>query len=161
MSDYRQSKEADATLYQHKREAEGMLEMAKGYRALIDVFGGAQSFMQFQMMENGTYEKLAKANGQAINGLQPKITSWNTGKHFRHIRSAIDTELMLIDSGGGSSSGDPMTAVRDVMQNLPPLLETIHEQTGITPPLWMPQLPAQHDGSVVKSPERNGVIAER
>lgn len=78
--DYRQSKEADAALYQHKRQTEGMLEMAKGYSALIDVFGGAHNFLQFRMMENGTYEKLAKANGEAINGLQPKITSWNTGE---------------------------------------------------------------------------------
>lgn len=56
-----------------------MLEMAKGYSALIDVFGGAQNFMQFRMMQNGTYEKLAKANGEAISGLQPKITTWSTG----------------------------------------------------------------------------------
>jgi hypothetical protein len=77
---YRQSKEADAALYQRQRETEGMLEMAKGYSALIDVFGGAQSFMQYRMMENGTYEKLAKANGMAISGLQPKISTWNTGR---------------------------------------------------------------------------------
>ena len=55
--------------------------MAKGYGALIDVFGGAQSFLQLRMLETGTYEKLAKANGEAINGLQPKITTWSTGKY--------------------------------------------------------------------------------
>lgn len=47
----------------------------------MDVLGGPQAFLQFQMMQNGTYEKLAHANAQAINGLQPKITTWNTGKH--------------------------------------------------------------------------------
>lgn len=80
-SDYRQSKEADAAYYQQKREAEGLLEMAKGYGALVDVLGGPQAFLQYKMMETGTYERLAHANANAINGLQPKITTWNTGKY--------------------------------------------------------------------------------
>lgn len=79
--DYCQSKEADAAFYKQQREAEGLLELSKGYGALVDVLGGPQAFLQFQMMQNGTYEKLAHANAQAINGLQPKITTWNTGKH--------------------------------------------------------------------------------
>lgn len=54
--------------------------MSKAYGALIDVLGGPQAFLQFRMMENGTYEKLAKANGDAIRGLSPKISSWNTGE---------------------------------------------------------------------------------
>lgn len=74
-----------------------MLEMAKGYGALIDVFGGAQPFLQFRMMESGTYEKLAVANGQAINGLQPKITTWNTGRPYppvlEHLSTGIDSLL--------------------------------------------------------------------
>ena len=49
------------------------------------------------MIENGTYEKLAKANAQAINGLQPKITVWNTGE-------------------GSSSSNDGTGAIRNIMQ---------------------------------------------
>lgn len=57
-----------------------MLEMAKGYGALVDVLGGPQSFLQFKMLESRTYEGLADANARAINGLQPKITTWNTGK---------------------------------------------------------------------------------
>ncbi|THC92360.1 hypothetical protein EYZ11_008176 [Aspergillus tanneri] len=76
---YRQSKEADAAFYRQKREAEGILEMSKAYGALVNVLGGPQAFLQFQMMQNGTYEKLAKANGNAIQGLQPKITTWSTG----------------------------------------------------------------------------------
>ncbi|KAF7595052.1 hypothetical protein BBP40_007455 [Aspergillus hancockii] len=98
---YKQRMAADAayaTLYQQKREAEGIFEMAKAYSALIDVLGGPQAFLQFRMMENGTYEKLAKANGEAIRGLQPKITAWNTG----------------------DGSGDSMTPVRNIMQGLPP-----------------------------------------
>jgi len=77
--DYRESKEADAAFYRKKREAEGLIEMAKAYGALVEVLGGPQAFMQYRMLETGTYEKLAKANATAINGLQPKITMWNTG----------------------------------------------------------------------------------
>lgn len=35
--------------------------------------------MQFLMLQNGTYQKLAEANAKAINGLQPKINVWTTG----------------------------------------------------------------------------------
>lgn len=69
-----------STGYQQKREAEAMLEMAKAHSALVDVLGGPQGFLQYKMLESGTYERLAEANGNAISGLQPKITMWNTGK---------------------------------------------------------------------------------
>ncbi|PKY05276.1 hypothetical protein P168DRAFT_281601 [Aspergillus campestris IBT 28561] len=121
---YRQSKEADATFHHQKREAEGILEMAKAYGALVDVLGGPQTFLQYKMLETGTYEKLAMANAQAINGLQPKITSWNTGN--------------------GEGSADSLGPIRNLMQGLPPLLSTIHEQTGISPPSWMAQMPAKN-----------------
>ncbi|RAK95187.1 flotillin domain protein [Aspergillus ibericus CBS 121593] len=119
---YRQSKEADAAYYTQKREAEGALEMAKAYGALVDVLGGPQAFLQYRMMETGTYERLADANGRAISGLQPKITSWNTGDN-------------------SSGSRDSMAAIRNIMQGLPPILSTIHEQTGIAPPSWFAEMP--------------------
>lgn len=132
---YRQSKEADASFYQQKRQAEGMLEMAKAYGALVDVLGGPQAFLQYKMMETGTYEKLAQANGNAIRGLQPKITTWNTGN--------------------GSGSSGVASSVHDIMQNLPPLLSTIHEQTGIAPPSWLAQLPTDTESPSNHVPERN------
>lgn len=46
---------------------------------MADVLGGPQGFLQYKMIETGMYEKLAKANGLAISGMQPKITMWNTG----------------------------------------------------------------------------------
>jgi flotillin len=120
---YRQSKEADAAFYKQKREGEGLVELSKGYGALVDVLGGPQAFLQFQMMQNGTYEKLAHANAQAINGLQPKITTWNTGN---------------------GNIGDSAAPIRNIMQNLPPLLSTIQEQTGISPPTCLAQMPNGH-----------------
>lgn len=43
--------------------------------------GGPQGLMQFLMLQNGTYQKLAEANAKAINGLQPKINVWTTGSN--------------------------------------------------------------------------------
>ena len=75
------------------------------------------------MLKDNTYEKLAQANAAAINGLQPKISVWNTGS-----------------SSDGAS--DPAAPIRNIFQNLPPLFSTIQEQTGITPPNWIAQMPA-------------------
>jgi len=98
--------------------------MAKAYGAMAEVFGGPQGFLQYLMIQSGTYERLAKANGAAISGLQPKITVWNTGS--------------------GDASQDTTAPIRNLMQSLPPLFSTIHEQTGISPPTWMAQLPQQN-----------------
>ncbi|KAI2943451.1 hypothetical protein CBS147322_8385 [Aspergillus niger] len=91
---YRQSKDADAAFYTQKREAEGILEMAKAYGALVDVLGGPQAFLQYRMLESGTYERLADANGRAISGLQPKITTWNTGDHG-NIRKFCSVSIIM------------------------------------------------------------------
>ena len=96
--------------------------MAKAYSQMSEVLGGPSGLIQYLMLQNNTYEKLAKANGDAIRGLQPKITVWNTGAE-----------------GAGDSTG----AIRNIFQSLPPLLDTIQQQTGITPPSWMAQMPTQ------------------
>lgn len=140
-----------------------MLEMAKGYGALVDVLGGPQSFLQFKMLESRTYEGLAEANARAVNGLQPKITTWNTGKCplSSNPRCIFLTSRMMIGNGDatGDSGASPM---RNIMQNLPPLLSTIHEQTGIAPPSWIAQMPGESHLSGVqltKAPDANGVSA--
>ena len=90
--------------------------------------------MQYLMLTNGTYEKLANANAAAINGLQPKITVWNTG-----------------DNGAGAgSSNDGLGAIRNIMQSLPPMLSTINEQTGIAPPSWLAKMPENSGKEVAK-----------
>lgn len=115
------TKEADSQYYAKKREADGLMELAKAYGAMGNALGGPQGLQQHMMLQNGTYEALAKANATAINGLQPKITVWNTG-----------------DQAADSTAAAP---VRNLMQTLPPLLSTIQEQTGIKPPTWMAQMP--------------------
>ncbi len=112
---------AEASFFAKKKEAEAMTEMAKAYGHMSDVLGGPHGLLQYMMLQDNTYEKLAKANASAINGLQPKITCWNTGD-------------------GAGSSNDGMGAIRNIMTSLPPLLSTINEQTGIAPPSWLAQM---------------------
>jgi flotillin len=128
---------AQAQLIAQQREAEGLSAMAKAYGDMAAVLGGPQGLMQYLMLTNGTYEKLAQANGNAIKGLQPKINVWNTG------------------SQGGDGMADPSAPIRNLFQSLPPLLSTIHDQTGMSPPSWLAQMPQQGD-DLSKMHLRNG-----
>ena len=130
--------QAEASYFAKKKEAEAMTEMAKAYGHMSEVLGGPQGLLQYMMLQNGTYEKLANANAAAINGLQPKITVWNTGD-------------------GASSSNDGTGAIRNIMQSLPPLLSTINEQTGISPPSWLAQMsPSQNPSQALEKGKPNG-----
>lgn len=136
---YQATKEAEASLIAKKKEAEGITEMAKAYGHMSSVLGGPQGLLQYMMLQNNTYEKLAKANAQAINGLQPKITVWNTGEN--------------------ASGSDSTAPIRNILQSLPPLLSTINEQTGIAPPSWLAQMGSQpkqqHSQAMVKGKDDN------
>ncbi|KAI1612104.1 flotillin, variant [Exophiala viscosa] len=120
----RQMKEADANYHAKHRDAEATQAQAKAYSALADAFGGPQGLLTYLMIKDNTYEKLALANAKAIQGLQPKITVWNTGSEAGEVAT----------SGG-------ISAIKNIMQSLPPLLSTIQDQTGITPPNWMLNMP--------------------
>ena len=120
---YRATKEAEAAFYAKKKEAEGIAEMAKAYGHMSEVLGGPQGLLQYMMLQNNTYEKLAKQNAVALKEMQPKITVWNTGAE--------------------SSSSDSTAPIRNLFQSLPPLLDTINQQTGIAPPRWLAQMPDQ------------------
>lgn len=132
---------AEASYFAKKKEAEAMTEMAKAYGHMSEILGGPQGLLQYMMLQNGTYEKLANANAAAINGLQPKITVWNTGD-------------------GAGSSNDGTGAIRNIMQSLPPLLSTINEQTGISPPSWLAQMsPSQSPSQALEKGKPNGKYA--
>ncbi|RMZ84988.1 hypothetical protein DV738_g186, partial [Chaetothyriales sp. CBS 135597] len=117
----RQMQEADATYHVKLKEAEGIKAQAEAYKALADAFGGPQGLLTYMMLKEGIHEKLALANAKAIQGLQPKITVWNTGNE--------------------GATADTLAPIRNIMQGLPPLLSTINEQTGISPPSWLVNMP--------------------
>ncbi|KAK1775427.1 hypothetical protein QBC45DRAFT_422157 [Copromyces sp. CBS 386.78] len=121
---YAAIKLAEAELQQKLRAAEGMSAMAEAYAKMSAAFGGPQGLLQYLMIEKDTYVELAKANAEAIRGLQPKISVWNTGAEA--------------GSGGSGGPGEQssMATMRNIYQMLPPLMTTINEQTGITLPEW-------------------------
>ncbi|OAL35964.1 hypothetical protein AYO20_04870 [Fonsecaea nubica] len=137
----RQTKEADAMYHAKMREAEATKAQAEAYRELADAFGGPQGLLQYMMLKENVYEKLALANAKAIQGLQPKITVWNTGNG---------------DGSGAMEQG--IAPIKNIMQSLPPLLTTIQEQTGMTPPNWMVQMPKDINGQL-KPEERRKILS--
>ncbi|KAI3340488.1 hypothetical protein F4824DRAFT_423825 [Ustulina deusta] len=116
---------ADANLQKQLKEAEAITAMAEAYSKLGHAFGGPDNLLRYMMIEKGTYIALAKANAAAVQGLQPKISVWNTG-----------AEGSGSGSGGNGGGQDSAATMRNVYQLLPPLMSTIHEQTGITLPEW-------------------------
>ena len=135
----RQMQEADATYHVKMREAEAIKAQAEAYKSLADAFGGPQGLLQYMMLKEGIHEKLALANAKAIQGLSPKITVWNTG-----------------DQTSNNGGADSLAPIRNIMQGLPPLLTTINEQTGITPPTWMMNMPKQG----YEQPHANGKVGQ-
>ena len=136
--------EAEAGYQKAAAEARGLSEMAKAYGELAQALGGPQGLMQYFMLKDGMYEKLANANARAVNNLQPKINVWNTG------------------SGAGGDGTGANGAIRDIFQNLPPLMDTIHQQTGMTPPSWLMQMPQQqHAGGQSNTEEQSNALQKR
>ncbi|CZT46143.1 related to nodulin [Rhynchosporium secalis] len=118
------SKDAEANLIRQQREAAGLSAMAGAYSDLSAAFGGPAGLIQYMMIEKGVYQELAQANADAVRGLNPKMTIWNTGNQAGG--SAED--------GQGGQGG--IDSIRNMYQMLPPLMSTIHEQTGVTMPEW-------------------------
>lgn len=107
---------ADAELYRREKEGDGIKAIyesqAEGIEDLIKSFNGDNdTLMKYLFMESNMYEKLAKQNAEAIRGLSPKITIWNTG----------------------SDENDYTKTIAGVVKSLPPLFSTIHDQTGLKP----------------------------
>ncbi|GAB1318135.1 Flotillin-like protein 2 [Madurella fahalii] len=123
---YAAVKNAEANLQKKLKEAEGMMAMAEAYSKMSQAFGGPAGLLQYMMIEKGTYVELAKANAEAIRGLQPKISVWNTGAEAGAEGSGA--------AGYGNQSS--VATIRNIYQMLPPLMTTINEQTGITLPEW-------------------------
>jgi flotillin len=73
------AKDTEALLVRQQKEAAGMSAMAGGYKDMSIAFGGLAGLIQYLMIEKGVYTQLAKANADAVRGLNPKMTIWNTG----------------------------------------------------------------------------------
>ncbi|KAL3421503.1 SPFH domain/Band 7 family protein [Phlyctema vagabunda] len=129
------SKEAEAQLVRQEKEAAGLTAMATAYGHLAQAFGGPAGLMQYMMIEKGVYQSLARANADAVRGLNPKMTIWNTGA-----QAGSGSESSTSSGQGGIDS------IRNLYQMLPPLMSTIHDQTGMSLPAWQyGQLDPNHE----------------
>ncbi|KAK0666597.1 hypothetical protein QBC41DRAFT_325395 [Cercophora samala] len=133
-------KQAEGRLAGDVKTAEGMMAMAEAYAKMSQAFGGPQGLLQYMMIEKGTYVELAKANAEAVRGMAPKISIWNTGA----------------EAGGEGGAANGTAAMRNIYQMLPPLMTTINEQTGITLPEWQFGKMAVQTGEVQKAMKHNG-----
>ncbi|KAL7112347.1 hypothetical protein ACP275_05G146600 [Erythranthe tilingii] len=126
---YRRQQVVEGDFYAKKKEAEGMIALAEAQgtyiRTILDAFGGNYGAMRdYLLINGGVYQEIAKINGEALRGLQPKISIWTSGGGGEN-------------GGGGDSSGAAMKEVAGVYKMLPPLFKTVHDQTGMLPPAWM------------------------
>lgn len=126
-------KEAEALFAKAKAQADGNLALAtadatgilkkfeaqaEGMQLLQQSLGSADNLLSHEMIQQGTYTDIAKANAEALRDMKPTI--WSTG--------------------GGGGSGDSTV---DIAQKLVGLLSIVSDQTGIKPPAWMAQMPNQ------------------
>ncbi|KDP37014.1 hypothetical protein JCGZ_06070 [Jatropha curcas] len=126
---YARQQAADADLYAKKKEAEGIevLAQAQGFYlgTLLKQFGGNYSALRdYIMLEKNMFQEIAKINAQAVNGLQPKISIWSNGASAGQ-------------EAHGHGGAGPMKDIAGVYSLLPPLFNTVHEQTGMLPPAWL------------------------
>ncbi|KAI9097833.1 hypothetical protein K1719_025604 [Acacia pycnantha] len=114
------------------KEAEGIVALGQAQgtylRTLLDSLGGDYAALRdYLMINGGVFQEMAKINGEAVRGLQPKISVWTNGAEGGH--------------GGGAAVA--MKEVAGVYKMLPPLFKTVQEQTGMQPPAWMGSLANQ------------------
>ncbi|XP_057503814.1 flotillin-like protein 4 [Actinidia eriantha] len=126
---YARQQAADGELYAKRKEADGIAIIAQAQgiyvRTLLDALGGNyHALRDYLMINGGMFQEIAKINAEAVKGLQPKISVWTSGG----------------DAAGGGGGGGAMKEVAGVYRMLPPLFQTVHEQTGMLPPPWMGSL---------------------
>jgi flotillin len=128
----------DAKLYAKQKEAESLATVGKAkadyVAAMLQALGGNyHALRDYLMIDGGLYQEMARINAGAVSGMQPKISIWTGADGAGAVRAG--------DVGASSSGGAAMQQVAGVYKMLPPLLSTVHEQTGMLPPAWMGALP--------------------
>lgn len=129
----------DAKLYAKQKEAESLATVGKAkadyVASMLQALGGNyHALRDYLMIDGGLYQEIARINAGAVSGMQPKISIW----------TGADGAGAGGDLGfGGGGGGAAMQQVAGVYKMLPPLLSTVHEQTGMLPPAWMGALPKE------------------
>ncbi|CAN8252254.1 unnamed protein product [Cochlearia groenlandica] len=115
---------ADAAFYSKQKEADGLVALASAQgtylKTLLEALQNDYSAVRdFLMINNGAYLEIAKTNAIAVRDLNPKISVWNHGGEQ------------------GNVGGSGMKDIAGLYKMLPPVLDTVYEQTGMQPPAWI------------------------
>eukprot|EP01086_Lenisia_limosa_P007064 TRINITY_DN26406_c0_g1_i1.p1 TRINITY_DN26406_c0_g1~~TRINITY_DN26406_c0_g1_i1.p1 ORF type:complete len:461 (+),score=158.24 TRINITY_DN26406_c0_g1_i1:87-1469(+) len=115
--------EAEAELYRLSRIAEAnrteLEAQAAGLEAIMAASKNNPQLAQFSLgLKANLYPTLAKYSAEAIKGLNPRVTIWNTG--------------------GEPGKTDPMAPIRGLAASLPPMMDMLQGQ-GVEMPKWLPQ----------------------
>ncbi|OMP07291.1 Band 7 protein [Corchorus olitorius] len=132
---YQKQKCAEATLYEMEKKAAAEKAIADAafytrQQALMEnyaVGGNYGALRDYLMINAGMFQEVAKINADAVRGLQPKISVWTNGGDGT-------------DKVGGAAGGNAMKEVASIYQMLPPLFQTVYDQTGMLPPPFMGKL---------------------
>ncbi|XP_059643148.1 flotillin-like protein 3 [Cornus florida] len=124
-----QKANADAVFYAKQKEAEGITAIAKAQGAYLSTLlkelnGNYGAVRDYMMINGGMFQEIAKINAEGVRGLQPKISIWSGA-----------------NGGGEGSTGGVMKDIAGVYKMLPPMFQTVHEQTGMLPPAWLGTMP--------------------
>ncbi|KAM0837509.1 hypothetical protein ACQ4PT_061595 [Festuca glaucescens] len=133
---FEQKMSEDAKLYAKQKEAESVALLGRAkteyVASMLQALGGNYyAFRDYLMIDGSMYPEMARINAGAVNGMQPKISIWTNGGGADGAANA----------GAEAAAGSALQQVAGVYKMLPPLLSTVHEQTGMLPPAWMGALP--------------------
>ncbi|PRQ39475.1 putative Band 7 domain, Flotillin family [Rosa chinensis] len=125
---FARQKAADGEFYAKKKEADGLVALGQAHGAylhtLLEANGGDyQAARDYMMINGGMFSAIARINADAVKGLQPRISIWTNGGE------AAD--------GGAGAGNAAMKEIAGLYKTLPPLLQTVQDQTGMQPPSWM------------------------
>ncbi|GAY45891.1 Flotillin-like protein 1 [Citrus sinensis] len=125
---YARKQAADGQLYTKLKEAEGLVALGKAQgeylKSISTSLGGDyRAVKDFLMIDRGVYQEMARINAEAVRGLQPKLSIWTNNESG--------------GEAGGDASSSAMREVSGIYRALPPLFQTIYDQTGMTPPPFM------------------------
>ncbi|KAK8712652.1 hypothetical protein V6N13_147884 [Hibiscus sabdariffa] len=132
---YARKQVADGELYAKQKEAEGLMAVAKAQgmylSTLLGAVGGNYGVLRDYLMINaGMFQEIAKINAEAVRGLQPKISIWTNGGGDAIPAAGADGTVAV-------SGASAMKEVAGVYRMLPPLFETVYDQTGMLPPSFL------------------------
>mmetsp|Transcript_11217 Transcript_11217/g.19175 ORF Transcript_11217/g.19175 Transcript_11217/m.19175 type:complete len:466 (-) Transcript_11217:57-1454(-) len=112
---------ADAHLYEEQKKAEAiqaeLSAHSAGLKAIVDACDGDSATVKFYLgLKDGIYEKLAHQQAQAVSGMKPQISVWNTGSN---------------------ANSDPISPILKTVQSMAPMLDGLHKHTDFEVPEWL------------------------